>query len=270
MVEKLVPDGLWALVFPLIPSPPPRPRGGRPPLPPRRVLAGILYILRWGLPWRQLPTSLGFGSGISCERAFRRWQEQGLWSTLFQHVLNHAAMHDQLDWSRAALDGCSFPAPRGGEHTGRNPTDRGKSGSKLHLLIEATGLPLAITLTGANVHDSRQLEATLDAVNGIRNGNRGRPRVRPQKLHADKGYDYKRCRTACRDRGISPRIARRGVESSERLGRHRWKVERTFSWLMRFRKLAVRQERSADRFLALAHLACTLLVWRRLRTACPS
>jgi len=69
MVEKLVPDGLWALVFLLIPPRPPRPRGGRPPLHPRRVLAGILYILRCGLPWRQLPTALGFGSGITCERA---------------------------------------------------------------------------------------------------------------------------------------------------------------------------------------------------------
>jgi len=233
------------------------------------VLAGILSILRWGLPWRQLPTALGFGSGITCERAFQRWQAHGLWSTLFHHVLNHAAVHGQLDWSCAALDGCSFPAPRGGEHTGRNPTDRGKSGSKLHLLIDAEGLPLAITLTGANVHDSRQLEATLDAVHGIHNGTPGRPRRRPQKLHADKGYDFKRCRTACRARGIQPRIARRGIESNERLGRHRWKVERTFSWLMRFRKLSTRYERSADRFLSLAHLACALLVWRRLTVVCP-
>ena len=140
----------------------------------------------------------------------------------------------------------------------------------MHLLIDATGLPLAITLSGANVHDSRQLEATLDAVHGIHNDQPGRPGRRPQKRHADKGYDFKRCRTACRTRGIQPRIARRGVESSERLGRHRWKVERTFSWLMWFRKLSTRQERSADRFLALAHLACALLVWRRLTVVCPS
>nr|WP_184138452.1 IS5 family transposase [Deinococcus humi] len=170
MVERWVPDGLWTLIFPMIPEPPPRPKGGRPHLHPRRVLAGILYILRWGLPWRQLPTALGFGSGITCERAFHRWQAQGLWSSLFQQVLNHAAAAGQLDWSRAALDGCSLPAPRGGEQTGRNPTDRGKLGSKLHLLIDASGLPLAITLTGANVHDSRQLEATLDAVHGVRTG----------------------------------------------------------------------------------------------------
>jgi len=225
MVEKLVPDSLWALVFPLIPSVPSRPRGGRPRVHPRRVLAGILYILRW----RQLPTALGFGSGITCERAFHHWQAQGLWSRLFQQVLNHAAAGGQLDWSRAALDGCSLPAPRGGKQTGRNPTDRGKLGSKLHLLIDATGVPLAITLTGANVHDSRQLEATLDAVHGVRTGQPGRPRRRPEKRHADKGDDFKRCRTACRARGIQPRIARRGSESCERLGRHRWKMERTLS-----------------------------------------
>jgi IS5 family transposase len=88
-----------------------------------------------------------------------------------------------------------------------------------------------VILSAANVHDSKMLEAALDAIPALRQprGGRGRPRRRPAKLHADKGYDYPRCRSACRRRGIQPRIARRGVESRERLGRHRWVVERTLA-----------------------------------------
>jgi IS5 family transposase len=119
---------------------------------------------------------------------------------------------------------------KGGELTGPNPTDRGKPGSKRHVLVDAGGVPLALILTPANVHDSIVLEPALDAVPPIRQC-RGRPRKRPGKLHADKGYDYPRCRRACRKRGVVPHIARRGVDSSERLGRHRWTVERTLAWL---------------------------------------
>jgi len=102
------------------------------------------------------------------------------------------------------------------------------------------------------------LEPVLDAVPPIRQC-AGRPRKRPAKLHADKGYDYRRCRGACRRRGIVPRIARRGVESSERLGRHRWVVERTLAWFARFRRLAVRYERRADIWAAFHHLAASLI-----------
>jgi transposase len=101
---------------------------------------------------------------------------------------------------------------------------------------------------GAHAHDSKWLEVTVDAVAPLRlPGKRcGRPRQRPVKLHADKGYDYPRCRRALRARGIISRIARRGIESRERLGRYRWVVERTLSWLNRFRRLKVRYERRAD------------------------
>jgi IS5 family transposase len=83
-------------------------------------------------------------------------------------------------------------------------------------------------------------------------------------LHADKGYDYPRCRAACRQRGIAPRIARRGIESSERLGRHRWVVERTLAWLNRFRRLTVRYERRADIHQAFLSLGCALICWHVL------
>jgi IS5 family transposase len=96
-------------------------------------------------------------------------------------------------------------------------------------------------------------------------GRPGRPRRRPVKLHADKGYDFPSCRQALRRRGISPRIARRGVESSQRLGRHRWKVERSLAWLQANRRLTVRYERRADILTALLQLACALICVRKLR-----
>jgi IS5 family transposase len=150
---------------------------------------------------------------------------------------------------------------KGGEATGPNPTDRGKPGSKRHVLVDAGGIPLAFALTPANVHDSTVLEPVLDAVPPIRQC-RGRPRKRPGKLHADKGYDYPRCRRACRKRRIVPRIARRGVESGERLGRHRWVVERTLAWFARFRRLTIRYERRADILEAFHHLAASLICLR--------
>jgi IS5 family transposase len=95
-------------------------------------------------------------------------------------------------------------------------------------------------------------------------GRPGRPRRRPVKLHGDKGYDYPTCRRALRRRGITPRIARRGVESTTRLGRHRWKVERSLAWLLANRRLTVRYERRADILTPLLHLACALICARRL------
>jgi IS5 family transposase len=127
--------------------------------------------------------------------------------------------------------------------------------------VDANGIPLALELTPANVHDSTMLEPGLDAVPPVRQC-AGRPRKRPGKLHADKGYDYRRCRRACRKRGVVPRIARRGVESSRHLGRHRWVVERTLAWFARFRRLAVRYERRADIFRAFHDLAAALICLR--------
>jgi transposase len=106
----------------------------------------------------------------------------------------------------------------------------------------------------------------LDAVPSIGNGRRGHPRRRPANVHADKGYDFTRCRRACAARRIKHRIARIGVESKARLGRHRWVVERTFAWLAQYRRLIVRYERRADIHRAFFTLGCSLICWKR-RTA---
>jgi transposase len=123
-----------------------------------------------------------------------------------------------------------------------------------------------VLVSAANTHDAHYLVPLLDAVAPIRSP-RGRPRHRPVKLHADKAYDQRALRTELRRRGIQARIARKGIESSQRLGRHRWIVEACLSWLLRNRRLVRRYERNAAHFLAFADLACALLTSRRWVTA---
>ena len=139
---------------------------------------------------------------------------------------------------------------------GANPVDRGKPGSKLHLVCDGGGLPLAAVVTAANVNDTTMFQAVVGDLPPVRTP-AGR-RTRPTKVHADKGYDSRANRAYLRRRGIRARIARREVESSRRLGRHRWKVERSLSWLSCWRRLAGRWDRDAGRWFAfvLVALAC--------------
>jgi transposase len=130
-------------------------------------------------------------------------------------------------------------------------------------VVDRGGVPLATLLTGANRHDSVVFDDLLDAIPPIKRPS-GQRRKRPAKLHADKGYDYLRCRQALRRRHIQVRIARKGIDSSERLGRHRWVVERTLAWLNRFRRLTVRYERRADIHQAFLTLGCALICWTSL------
>jgi transposase len=243
--------------------------GGPPRVSNRAALAGILFVLRQGLRWRDLPRELGYGSGVTCWRRLRQWQALGVWAGLHWRLLNWLGDLGAIDWSRASLDSTSVRAKRGGEATGPNPTDRGKQGSKYHILVERQGVPLAVQLSAANIHDSKLLESLVDAVPPIRRPIRqpGRPRFRPAKLHADKASDYPACRRALRRRGITPRIARRGVESSERRGKHRWIVERTNAWVLAYRRLAIRFDRHAASVSAFLHLACALIWLRFLQRA---
>ena len=132
--------------------------------------------------------------------------------------------------------------------------------------MDRKGIPLAVRLSAANAHDSTQLLPLVDAIPPIvgPRGRPGRPRKRPAKLHADKAYDYPALRRALRARGITPRITRRGIDSSERLGRYRWIVGRTLSWLLGFRRLGIRYERRVDQLQGLLHLACALICLRFL------
>jgi transposase len=146
---------------------------------------------------------------------------------------------------------------------GAIPVDRGKPGSKLHLVCDGSGLPLTAVVTAANVNDTAMFQAVLDDVPPVRTSS-GRRCCRPGKVHADKAYDTKANRAYLRRRGIKSRIARRGVESSTRLGRHRWKIERSLSWLSCWRRLQVRWDRDSGRFFAFVLLACAVVCFNRL------
>lgn len=141
------------------------------------------------------------------------------------------------------------PGGQRGPLTGPNPTDRGKRGSKIHLIVDRRGLPISPEISAANTHDSQALQPLVQGIPPIRS-RRGPRRRRPAKLHADKGYDYPHLRRWLRTRGITPRIAHRGIENSTHLGRHRWVVERTIAWLTGCRRLHRRYERKPDHFLA--------------------
>jgi transposase len=155
------------------------------------------------------------------------------------------------------------PGGKRGPLTGPNPTDRGKNGSKIHLICDRNGLPLSLGISGANTHDSQALVPLVRGIPPIRS-HRGPRRRRPGKLHGDKGYDYPHLRRWLSSRGIRHRIARKGIESSHRLGRHRWVVERTVSWLAGCRRLHRRYERKPEHFLAFVSIAAALICHRRL------
>ena len=141
---------------------------------------------------------------------------------------------------------------------GPNPTDRGKPGTKRHLAVDRQGLPLVAGPTGAERPDATVFAAVLASIPPAR-GPCGRPRQRPEKVHADKGYDARHWRRYLHRRGITVRIARKGVEDKARLGRWRWVVERTFAWLNHYRRLAIRHERREELHQAFLDLACALI-----------
>jgi transposase len=147
-----------------------------------------------------------------------------------------------------------------------SPVEGRKPGSKHHVMTDAGGIPLAASLTGGNRHDVTELMPLVDKVPRVK-GIRGRPRQRPRRIYADRGYDFDTYRRELRAKGITPVIARRGTAHDSGLGRLRWVVERTFAWLHAFRRLRTRYERRADTHQAMISLACSIICLRRLLTS---
>ena len=111
MAKLLLSDDLWAVIEPLIPAEPPKPRGGRPRIPDRAALTGILFVLRSGIPWEMLPPEMGCGSGMTCWRRLKAWHEAGVWTRLHHTLLDRLGVAGEIDWSRASLDAQAVPAP---------------------------------------------------------------------------------------------------------------------------------------------------------------
>jgi transposase len=121
MATPLLPDELWSLIQPMLPPPRSKPKGGRPRLPDRACLTGVLFVLRSGIPWEMLPQELGWGSGMSCWRRVRDWQQTGIWQLIHFALLDWLCRFNQIDWSRAMVDSCSVRAVFGGSRPAQTP-----------------------------------------------------------------------------------------------------------------------------------------------------
>ncbi|RDG38649.1 IS5 family transposase [Streptomyces corynorhini] len=263
----VVSDELWSLIEPLLPDPGPKLVAGRPRVPDRQALCGILFVLHTGIQWEYLPQELGFGSGMTCWRRLAAWNEAGVWDRLHLVLLSKLRAARQLDWSRAVIDSSHVRAARRGPKSGPSPVDRARPGSKHHILVDGQGIPLAVSLTGGNRNDVTQLMPLLAKIPSVP-GLVGRPRRRPDILLGDRGYDHDKYRRLVWAQGIKPVIARRGVPHGSGLGVHRWVVERTIAWFHGFRRLRVRWERRDDIHEAFLGLATCLITHRHVQRLC--
>ncbi|MFG2593897.1 IS5 family transposase [Streptomyces sp. NPDC048438] len=263
----IVSDELWSLIEPLLPELGPKPVAGRPRVPDRQALCGILFVLHTGIQWEYLPQELGFGSGMTCWRRLAAWNEADVWARLHLVLLARLRAANQLDWSRAVIDSSHVRAARRGPKSGPSPVDRARPGSKHHILVDGQGIPLAVSLTGGNRNDVTQLMPLLAKIPSVP-GLVGRPRRRPDILLGDRGYDHDKYRRLVWAQGIKPVIGRRGIPHGSGLGAHCWVVERTIAWFHGFRRLRVRWERRDDIHEAFLGLATCLITHRHVQRLC--
>jgi transposase len=265
MSTPLLPETLWRECEPLLP--PPKPRRirytGRKPLDRRKVLTGIIFVLKTGIAWHDLPTELGFGCGRTCHDYLKTLQQQGVWHKIHVRLLGQLNRAGRLDWHLGIVDSTSAKAPLGGAETGPNPTDRRKLGSKLHILVESHGIPVGVVLSAANEPDVNYLLPVVVSVPPV-GGKPGPARQRFDQLLGDRGYDSEPHRRLLRWLGIKPLLAKRGTPHGSGMGKLRWVVERTNSWLHGFGRLRRRLDRLPELQLAFAYLGCAIICWRFL------
>lgn len=254
---ELLSDEQWEIVAPFIPEPKIRKDGrGRPRISARRVLEGILWILRTGAPWRYLPDC--YPSYQTCHRRFQLWTARGT----FHRALIHLARNLNVGCGEEAfIDGSYIPARRGGAMIGRCRAGRA---TKVMALADARGLPLSIAIADGSRHDVVLTDLALDSsfVDEL-----------PPKLVGDKAWDSaKHQNLLSLERGIEliapkkggkrPSKRRQDGRSLRRL-RRRWMVERLFAWLKNFRRLATRWEYKSENYLGMLYLGCLMILVRR-------
>jgi putative transposase len=248
-------------------------RGGRPRASNRAVINAIWYVLWTGCQWKAVHRDwFGVSSSVIHER-FQRWTRMGIFEKLIKRMAQYYAKEQDegIGWRWQAMDSKSCAAPLGGEKTGKSPTDRGKLGAKMNLIVDERGAPISIMLTGANRHDK------ISAIDLIASVVLKRPAHKEQHLCADKAYDAADVREFAASAGytthikVNPRRSkgdqRSGDEcpqnkgSSKKVHRaRRWIVERTISWLTKRRGLRTRWAKKAENWLALIQLACAHIV----------
>ena len=260
-------DALWERLRALLPSPPARHFRfpGRKPLDYRKVLTGILFVLKTGISWDDLPAELGCGCGKTCRHYLQVWQQAGVWRQLHALLLTELNAAGLIDWDRALIDASFAKAPEGGEDTGPNPTDRSKSGSKHHIMTDAQGIPLGATVTAANVNDVTEVFRVLADLEPV-GGKPGPKREKPKRLQGDRGYDSEPVRQLLRWLGITPVLAERNTAHGSGLGVYRWFVERTISWLHSLGRLRRRLDRLTELQEAFLRLGMAVVCLRFLDT----
>ncbi|MDN3248528.1 MULTISPECIES: IS5 family transposase [unclassified Streptomyces] len=226
------------------------------------MLAAIVFVATSGCTWQQLPSASFGPSGGTAHRRFAEWTKARVWAKLHRLVLDELGARGELDWSRCAIDSVNMRALKMGCLTGPNSVDRGKYGSKVHLITERTGLPLSAGISGANLHDSQALTPleghTTDPLSART------PSAQTGKAPRRQGVRLRPpAALVTRPRHQAPHRPQ-GHRVSTRLGRHRWTIERTMAWLAGCRRLHRRYERKAENFLAFTSIACTLICYRRL------
>jgi transposase len=246
----------------LPPDGPPDPQGGRPRVPNRTVLAVLWYVLVAGVRWKDVPRAFG-GSGRTAHRRLQPWRKLGLFGSLHQLFLDALRRAGKLSADTVILDSFHVRAHGGGELTGPNPTDRRKKGSKHTVLVDERGTPLVILTCGSHVSDHGQILPAVLAFPKIR-GKTGTHKTRPRKLYADRGYDSAAARAILRWLGITAVIAQRNREHGSGLGKVRWVMERTISWLKGMRRMRLRYDRLAMMQMAWNALAASVIRFRLL------
>ena len=258
-----LPDELWERVEPILAERYPRAATGRPRADLRLVLDGIIYRMRSGVQWNQLPGR--FGADSTVHGWFQRFAADRVLEEIWAVLVSECDELGAVCWEWQAADGVMGKSRFEGGARGPNPTDRAKMGTKKSVLVEEAGGPLAIAIDGANIHDTKLLARTIDAIVVERPD----PEQVPQNLCLDKGYDNPTGNAASAAAGYVPHIRRIGEEKLDGWGEkthpaRRWVVERTIAWLQKCRALLVRYDKKATNYLGLIQLACALLWTRRL------
>jgi putative transposase len=256
---------LWAVLEPLLPVHinPHRFGGGRPRVPDRDCADAIFYVLRTGCQWQALDQTELCPHSTAHDR-FQEWVQAGVFLKLWQAGLEQFEELRGIDWDWLSMDGVMTKAPLGGEKTGPNPTDRGKSGVKRSVLTEGHGVPIGLEVEGANRTDMKLVRSTLENIVI----DRPKPtEEHPQGMCLDKGYDYAEVRDILREFGFTAHIRKRGEEAKAIMKQagfkaRRWVVERAHSWMNRFRRLLVRWDKNPANYLAFLHFACALIAFR--------
>jgi transposase len=253
MADARMPQEFFEQLEPHLPSEQPvGPKGGRPRTPHSIVMKVIWYVLTTGCRWEDVPLELGC-SGRTAHRRLQAWEEIGIWERLHGHLLKLLHKSGELEHDVTIIDSVVVRAFGGGEATGPSPVDRRKPGTKHTVMVDRNGVPLAIRTAGANVSDHKQLFPTMLDFPRVA-GKPGRPRELPDETYADRGYDSDSARALLGWLGVEPRIAKRKTEHGSGLGKVRWVVERTISWIKGLRRLRVRY----DRLHAIQHAWNTL------------